>query len=334
MIQTIKNYTFGINKPLFINTQSNFLGGVLGNDGIVYLIPYSDTNIIGVKEDRTIKRVQAKGYGSAALGVDNNIYMSPSSGGRFSKYNPTNNTVTHIGNPYPISANFCLGSVLAQNGNVFSFGTDSSKFYEINVSTGNIIEYNGVGNSNGAILHSDGFIYVIPNSQINMYKINPFTKAVTNINTGVFIGGGVSIYGGAVYAFNEKIYLIPRNHTHIREFNPITNVFTNVGPNFGTGDKFSKGSLLPNGNILLTPFNYTKIIEFNPNTYEVIERGDATGYYGSVLNRLGEVVLTPFNPNYIRFYESGIPLNPSDYTIPSNLANLPTSNYNKFFNKF
>ena len=117
-----------------------------------------------------------------------------------------------------------------------------------------------------------------------------------------------------------------------------------IGSNYlGTLKCFS-GVLAPNGNIYFAPqFREKKIKEFNPVTNVInhidipVITGDSTSmYYGGVLAPNGNIYFAPRNINQIGKLSGVNSPNvlSTNMLIPANLADLPTSNYNMYYNKF
>jgi hypothetical protein len=147
-------------------------------------------------------------------------------------------------------------------------------------------------------------------------------------------------YSGGVLAPNGKIYFAPSNSTQILELNPTTNTTQLVGSVYSGSTKWSGGVLAPNGKIYFAPYKVSQILELNPTTNTTQLVGSVySGYLkwsGGVLAPNGKIYFAlqtalqilelsgVDNPNVIG----------SDTLIPSNLSNLPTSNYNKYYNKF
>jgi hypothetical protein len=105
---------------------------------------------------------------------------------------------------------------------------------------------------------------------------------------------GTNKYSGAVLAPNGKIYCVPHLATEILEIDPTTNT-TKLFGNFEGFNKYISGILAPTGKIYCAPYEETRILEIsNVNI-----------------------------PNLIG----------SDAQIPTNLVDLQTSNYNKYYNK-
>ena len=106
---------------------------------------------------------------------------------------------------------------------------------------------------------------------------------------------GGNKWSGGVLAPNGKIYFIPFNASQILMFDPLTNSISLVGNTYIGSNKWNGGVLAPNGKIYFTPHVGPRILELSGVS----------------------------SPNIIG----------SDALIPLDLADLPTSNYNKYYNK-
>jgi streptogramin lyase len=154
------------------------------------------------------------------------------------------------------------------------------------------------------------------------------------------LGGTFSDYIGGVLAPNGKIYFAPYYTSQILELNPTTNTPQLIGTAYTENSKWRGGVLAPNGKIYFAPFNASQILELNPttNTTQLVGSVYTTSskWWGGVLAPNGKIYFAPY------FYSNILELsgvdNPnvigSDTLIPSNLSDLPTSNYNKYYNKF
>ena len=157
----------------------------------------------------------------------------------------------------------------------------------------------------------------------------------------ILISGGTPYYGmGGVLAPNGKIYSIPYNSPQILEFNPTTGSDQLVGPTYNEGSVWRGGVLAPNGKIYFTPYNANQILELDTTTNTTQLVGSSySGTYkwaGGTVAPNGKIYFTPTGVAHVlEISEVNYPnIIGSDTLIPSNLSDLPTSNYNKYYNKF
>jgi len=151
------------------------------------------------------------------------------------------------------------------------------------------------------------------------------------------ISGSRNFFGG-VLAPNGKIYCIPFSATQILEIDPSNNTTTTFG-SFSANDKFRGGVLAPNGKIYAIPFDATQILEIDPVNQTTSLFGSFSAYnkyIGGVLAPNGKIYAIPFGATQIlEISEVDSPnVIGSDANIPASLANLATSNYNEYYNKF
>ena len=110
----------------------------------------------------------------------------------------------------------------------------------------------------------------------------------------VYIGSNK--WHGGVLAPNGMIYFCPRDATQVLQLDPTTNTTSLIGKVYSTSGVWVGAVLAPNGKIYFVPYNATRILQL-----EKVE-----------------------TPNVIG----------SDALVPSPISGLPTSNYNKYYNKF
>ena len=113
-----------------------------------------------------------------------------------------------------------------------------------------------------------------------------------------------------------------------------------IGSNYlGTLKCFS-GVLAPNGNIYFVPINASKVLELNPDTLTTRLIGNNLigndKWISGVLAPNGNIYFAPRNINQIGKLSGVNSPNvlSTNMLIPANLADLPTSNYNMYYNKF
>ena len=101
-------------------------------------------------------------------------------------------------------------------------------------------------------------------------------------------------------------------------------------------NKWLGGVLAPNGRIYCVPLSSTQILEIDPETQTTQLFGSLAGvqkWSGGVLAPNGRIYCVPYNSTQVLEYRTQQSPSIADITIPQNLANLPTSNYNKYYNK-
>ena len=105
---------------------------------------------------------------------------------------------------------------------------------------------------------------------------------------------------------------------------------------FSGADKWIGGVLAPNGRIYCVPFNSTQVLEIDPETQTTQLFGSFSGtqkWAGGVLAPNGKINCVPRSSTQVLEYRTRQSPSIADIAIPQNLANLPTSNYNKYYNK-
>jgi len=136
------------------------------------------------------------------------------------------------------------------------------------------------------------------------------------------------------------IYFCPRDYTQILRLDPTTNTTTLIGTVYAGTGKYLGGVLGVNGKIYFTPLVSTKILELDPITNTTTLIGNTytntNKYIGGVLASNNKIYFAPFtNTQILQLSRVNTPnVLGTDANIPSPLSNLPTSNYNKYYNKF
>ena len=107
--------------------------------------------------------------------------------------------------------------------------------------------------------------------------------------------------------------------------------------NFEGSEKYIGGVLAPNGKIYCIPVNSTQILVIYPSNDTTFLSGNFSGtvkWQGGVLASNGKIYCVPRNSTQILVIDTKSIPTTLDLQIPVNLADIPTSNYNKYFNKY
>ena len=167
------------------------------------------------------------------------------------------------------------------------------------------------------------------------YNSTHFGYAIKDLITfGSFAGANKWI--GGVLAPNGKIYGIPYNSTQVLEIDPVTQTTTLFGSLSGL-EKWRGGVLAPNGKIYGIPASSTQVLEIDPVTQTTTLFGSLAGsskWIGGVLAPNGKIYGIPFSiTQVLQYYTKSFP-NIVDMVIPQDLADLKTSKYNQYHNKY
>lgn len=148
-------------------------------------------------------------------------------------------------------------------------------------------------------------------------------------------------YTGSVLGNNQKIYFCPYDAAQILKLDPATDTTSLVGTVYSGSGKWAGACLGSDGKIYFTPLNHSKILEFDTNGVITKLIGTADSSSSKYIGNL----MAPNNSNiyHVIFNSTRVmkakilnmpSLISSDYTIPSDLSTLATSNYNMYYNKF
>ena len=137
-------------------------------------------------------------------------------------------------------------------------------------------------------------------------------------------------------AANGFIYAVPLNSTTVLKIDPTNDTVSTFG-SLPEGTKWFGGSLAANGSMYGSPFDSETILKIDPTNDTVSTFGELVGgdkWSGFVLAANGNIYGIPWDSTSIVKISNIGQQSASDNQVPSPLNNLPTSNYNKFHNKF
>ena len=202
-----------------LSGSAKWYGGALGNDGKIYGIPYSSTDI---------------------------LIINPTTGSAIR---------TTLGASLTGTAKWA-GGVLANNGKIYGIPYDSTDILIINPTTGSATRttmgasLTGTAKWEGGALGNDGKIYGIPRNSTDILIINPTTGSATRTTMGASLSGSGKWAGGAL-GNDGKIYGIPYSSTDILIINPTTGsaIRTTMGANLTGNYKWTGGILGNDGKI-------------------------------------------------------------------------------------
>ena len=135
--------------------------------------------------------------------------------------------------------------------------------------------------------------------------------------------------------FDGNIWLSCRAERYVKKYITATNTFVNVGADLGIADlKHLSFAATLDGNIISVGRNYFGQITFQ-NDYSTSRLLPKVAGRAGVTLPNGDVLMCPFGTGtrMIRLVSSYPKIYNFEGTIPSNLADLPTSNYNVLHNR-
>lgn len=315
-------------------SNSGYWGGTVADNMAIYFAPNSATTF--KKYDTTTNTESNFGSGTGAIGIvkapNGKLYTLPYSNTNVYKVDPDTDTSSIIGTVGGTQR--YIGGCLASNGKIYAFPfRGPGTILEIDPSTDSIREFGSIGGLNryaGTVCGSDGFLYGVPYDATQVAKLDPLTDTIT------FFGSisGSSKYNGGFLGFDNNIYCSPRSAGNWLVIDTVSQLTSTIG----SGAISTFGSFLVPKNIGygVTNTGVTELVELDiaaaTSTNLNVSAVAGSGYSGLV-GPDGKGYTNPgVSINQLIIENVGIVF-PSDFLIPSDLADLPTSNYNRYINK-
>jgi streptogramin lyase len=278
-------------------TAGNYIGGVLSQDGRVFMTSWSATHT-GVFNPATNSFTTVSGspagFAGGVLLQDGRIFLTPYTATVIGLINPVTNTYSSG----PAATNY-LGACLLPDGRVVMSPTGDQKSIGVyNPNTNLFTSYTGNGWQgvgaiypyDGACLLPDGRVVFVPNAVNHVGIFNSLTNSFTS-----FTFSDTPGYSSGVYHPNGNVYFAGNGVTNMGIFNTVTNSFTTFS---GVSSGFRGLCLLADGTIIFSPWGaitYTNI--FNPytNTLSTITGLLSSGYLGCTLLPDSRVLMIPWS---------------------------------------
>jgi len=279
----------------------------------------------------------------SVLAPNGMIYYIPMTEPRVFKLDPTTEIETAIGTTYHTSATSSKwqGGALAENGMIYCacFGGTVTQILKINPTTDTTSLVGaslGAGNKiSGACCAPNGMIYFAPRKTSKIVMLDPTTEIISYVGTDY--GGAENKWFANQLALNGMIYFIPHDYGRVMKLDPTTNTTTLIG-SLITGT-YRTAVLGLNGKIYCLPFTTNDILEIDPYTdttrifTDAIIQGRDSVKGNIALN--GNLYFVPLDSDKVIVLNIDSPnLVGTDAIMPADLADLATSNYNKYYNKF
>jgi len=283
--------------------SSRWVGGILAPNGKIYCIPYNATQVLEIDPNTKTTVLFGNLVGSTkwqggALGVDGKIYGIPSSSSTVLEITPGTNTTSLFGAVAGGGTKYnggTLGTVGNSKDFIYGFGSVLTTLLinTVNKTAGGVNNISGASKWWGGVSSPNGKGYGIPYS-FDKVSVLDYDNAGSTSTFGSLTTASTKWKGG-VLGRNGRVYGIPYSSTSLLEITPGPNNINLYGGFSSVASGWSGGTLAPNGNIYCAPYNATTILEILGTNVP-----DAIG---------------------------------ADALIPSDLATLPTSNYNRYYNK-
>ena len=268
-------------SSISLGGAGNQAGGVFGETGKVYGVPFNTTNVL----------------------VIDTVFLTA--------------TPTSFGISTPAAAsNWWLGGCYVGGGRIICAPYDAEVILSLDTNGSTSATYGALttaaGKWAGCVLGPNGKVYFIP---FNSTVVMIFTPATNTVDTTTITGvAGASKYMGGVLAPNGKIYCIPYDATNVGIIDTVTDtidVATISGLSASTA-KWAGGVLTPNNDIICIPHSVTSTLVIRVTgataTSSTFPAATFTGggtqeWWGGVLAANGRIYTTPYNSTNIAAME-------------------------------
>jgi hypothetical protein len=265
------------------------------------------------------------------------VYFSPIINKQVMVLNPANDSFVYIGTANSATEVY-VGFTLAPNGNLYAPPQSLNSILKVEPSTNTVTRIAGVlGAQNpkytGFVLGTDGNLYALPRTAPSVLKLNPTTDTITQIPFSIVYS---SHFIRACLGFDGYIYGSAGHTPYTARYDYVNNTFTNIGAAMPT-TSIKHGTILRSldGRIFTGGENYFSsnflISDYSSQRFAAT---NLISFSGVVLPN-GDVLMCPLGSGtrMIRLISSYPKIYNFEGTIPANLADLPTSNYNVLHNR-
>lgn len=355
----VKISMFGSNVT---KTNLNY-GSTKTPDGAVWLLARNGTTHYRIASGATdfsavtFSNPSSFTFTGGVLAKNNRIYQCPANGlGNVAVYDWTAGTTSYI-TVSDQTANKFQGTVLDKNGNVWCMPYSSVGALRVDTVNASATTVGNIGSTTlkyySGVAHPNGFVYGIPYNATSILKIDVDNNTLSQFGS---ITGSTK-YLGPTVAPNGKIYAAristtgPAGILEIDVVSETTRVIPYMSDNItgirvstGFGQNFFGGSTLGFDGLIYFAMNTNNLgcyLQFNPETYEMF-------YIPYTPYSIGyQWISVPDNDGNMFGYSNttqtnqplackltGIPrrLDSSITNIPASLNDLPTSQYNYYYN--
>lgn len=308
---------------------NNLYGGILMQDGRVFLVP-SNNNTSARIYDPTTNTVTTPApvfdvsgafrFLGGCLLPDGRVFLTPYNATSAYIYNPTSDTATSVAG-FPGSAAFATCTLLP-DGRVFLVPYNSTTARIFDPATNTISTPAGAfpSGSNtflGGVLLPDGRVFCVPYSSTTARIFNPADGTVST-PTGSYPGG--TAYQGGVLLSDGRVFCVPNSATSARIYDPATDAtYTPSGTYTAAG---RGGCLMPDGRVFMASVTSDfRIYDPEADTLTTLYQPGVPSV-GAVTLRDGRIFACPTSSATARIYQ------PRDASFPDTIALSP------FYNRF
>lgn len=276
-------------------------------------------------------------WGYSCLAPNGNIYGFSSSGTSIVEFNPVTKAIAYYGSFTAGKAGACF---LGEDGDIYVVPSNGTQIMQFNPVTKAITYFGSLGSGLNrwfsVTMGFDGKGYAFPFGASYILEINTVAKTTTNHGS----ISGSNRYSGCQLLTDHDICAFPHSTTQVMSFNTTTKVISYYG-SFMAGSSISlKQTMGKNGKMYGSPLSYNKALEFDPITkvikeLETYNSASLSKFSGITLADNGDLISVPNTETSLLKITGTVSPNivGSDYLIPTTLSDLPTSNYNKYYNK-
>jgi streptogramin lyase len=318
-----------------------YFNGVLVPDGRIFCGTQNSGNI-GVIDTEN-KTFTSFGSGitisnGGVLSPNGCIYLIPYNNSTMCKVNVSTNAITSIGStPGGTPYNFNTG-ILGMNGYIYMFPHVASIILKINPEDDTYSTFTGITYSRRCCMDRSGDIYYGTSNSNPMYKFNPFTGVQTAlVNPGLvtfcltYVDPGKIILSPNRYSGFISIYDITTN-----TLSPQIDLYPYTG--ISGSQYITPPMLLADGYYYSYANTTNKILKINPVNFEIevilsdLPSKVANGYESMAIDAKGRGVLIPNSAPNVVVIDTGYRM-PDNLKLPANLSDLPSSDFNIFYNR-
>lgn len=335
----------GLSQAGFVRAPNGFVYGIpsaLAAAKVQKFDPSTETyTAIGPAADATVNK-----WFGGVLAPNGCIYGIPLTKTTVLKIDPTTDTVTEFGSLAATTTKW-RGGVLAPNGKIYCIPYSVSSVLVIDPSNdttstfGDVTKFIGNGATgtyySGGCLGPDGKIYCTPYGAKNTLVIDPETNTLSSCDDGLSSGGTGGTVSLSTYVAGLSFEGPYRTAAGFQGV--FFGVLAGNGKIYSSAANWASG--VPNVNPRLFPMELdlttrssNRLAPCSGNgSLAAFAMNGTTPYLYSLLLPDGSILYVPYGATgFMRL--TGLPHPPPDaFTLPSNLANLASSAYNRHVNR-
>lgn len=320
---------FSIPGGTYPSTTNAFYGGILMQDGRVFLVPSNNntsariydpvTNTVTTPTPTFDSSGAVRLLGGCLLS-DGRVFLTPYNATSAYIYNPTTDSAATVAG-FPGAASFASCTLLP-DGRVFlvPYNSTTARIFDPATSTISTPVGTFPSGSNtflGGVLLPDGRVFCVPYSSTTARIFNPVDGSVST-PTGSYPGG--TAYFGGVLLPDGRVFCIPSNTTSARIYDPAADATYTPGGTY-TAVSGRGGCLMPDGRVFMaSSASDFRVYDPEADTLTTLYQTGVPSF-GAVTLRDGRIFACPTTSATARIYQ------PRDASFPDTIALSP------FFNR-